>query len=71
MDLKSVRAIFAMVSCKLCPIMVDETANFPKKKQLTLFKHTWVMTEGSNTVHKITQCGEVVVMVKLQYFIQS
>lgn len=51
--------------------MVDETANFPKKKQLTLFKHTWVMTEGSNRVHKITQCGEVVIMVKLQYFIQS
>lgn len=60
-----------MVSFKEYPIMVDETGNFPKKKQLTLFKHTWIMTEGSYRVHKITQCGEVVKMVKLQYFIQS
>jgi len=36
MDLKSVRVIFAMVSCKQYPIMVDETANFLKKKRLTI-----------------------------------
>lgn len=55
MALQIVRGIFAMVSCKQCPVVVDETANFPNKKQLTLFKPSWVMTEGSYRIHNITQ----------------
>lgn len=69
-DLKFVRAIFTMVSSKQYPTMFDETANFPKKKQLTLFKQMWIMTAGLYRAHEITQCGEVVVMVNLKYFIQ-
>lgn len=71
MDLESTRAIFAMVSCKQYPIMADETANFPRKKQLILFKLRWIMKEGSYRVQKITQCGEVVGEIKLPYFIRS
>lgn len=69
MALQIVRGIFAMVSCKQCPVVVDETANFPNKKQLTLFKPSWVMTEGSYRIHNITQWEEVVIMVKTQYLI--
>lgn len=49
--------------------MVDDSANIPKKKQLTLSEHTWIMTKSSYGVLEITQRGEVVA-IKFQYFIQ-
>lgn len=49
--------------------MVDDSANIPKKKQLTLSEHTWIMTKSSYGVLEITLRREVLV-IKFQYFIQ-
>lgn len=49
--------------------MVDDSANIPKKKQLTLLEQTWIMTKSSYGVLEITQRREVLA-IKFQYFIE-